>query len=153
MANVTITGINEIIKTLSSFVNIKNEIENQNSFLEETLKDFQSIEIPDIAKTEGENIKAPFREKKGETGDFREYDVPKDFYLGVYTAEAYFALMNGVDTKNIKIIKEVGNEKIIYGYEDTEDIDFNINVSKKFLEFEGKKIQSDIEKMLNKYFN
>lgn len=124
-------------------------------WMEAILKDWRKNEVLEIAKSGGQNIGQPFRDKKGghPYKKYRKFNVPVGWCLGVWSGATLSALMKAERQGGINIIKEVSGDSIEYGYQASHSyINFNVGTTKEWLEkqkeFLIQKTQEYIEKNL-----
>lgn len=127
-----------VAKKLNSLTYIlEKETHNIKKDISEKLLGFwQSKELPEIVKTKGASINSPFGiQKKADVSNWkkkRKYNVPFGWVAGVYSGETYWALWKGESVGNTKIEKNAGKEGMMYDFNNTKQINFNIGISKRF---------------------
>lgn len=139
-------------KGLSIFLSIEKNEKLKTKWMESVLKDWQREEVLKIAKSGGEYIGQPFRDKKGghPFKKYREYEVPIGWSLGVWSGATLYALMKGMNAGGIRIIKKVDGESIEYGYNATHKyINFNVGVNKEWLRSQSEIMLGKVEKYIN----
>lgn len=152
---IKVQGFNDISKMVASLESfLRNDVE-QIKTTKPFIKDFRQQEIPEILKTAGENIQAPFRDKKNkEWKKYRKFAVPTGWYKGIWSGETYYALWTGKSTTNIGIHQVVEPGYVEYGYDTDNDsskyINFNLGLSDNFYNEQQNKYYERALKMIEK---
>lgn len=141
-------------KYVALFKSIERNDNLQKKWMGDVLKDWQKNEVIEIAKTGGNNIGQPFKDKKTtEWQKYRKYKVPVNWCLGVWTGATLYSLMKGKGVGGINIIKRIEPRRIEYGYQGNKYINFNVGVSKSFIDRHTEIIKDKVENYIKEGIN
>lgn len=143
---------NKLTKAIALFHSLERDENLRKKWMKQILKDYKKNEVVEIAKSGGDNIGKPFRDKKTkEWRKFRKFNVPVGWCLGVWTGGTMYSLIRGKANKPVTtIIENVGADSFTYGFKGSKYINFELGVTNDFKVRSEEYLRKQVEEFFSK---